>query len=70
MEGSFELLNPETLINRNPDFFTKFKIVIACNMGETNLVKLADILWKNDIHLVLCHSFGFVSEISTTLNLI
>ncbi|KAI8801063.1 hypothetical protein BJ742DRAFT_839107 [Cladochytrium replicatum] len=52
--------DPAELIAKKPDFFTQFSIVVACNLTETPLVELSEILWKAGIPLVVVRSYGFI----------
>lgn len=59
--GEYVDENVNQLIISNPQYFFHFSAVIVSGVNDTNAVlKLADILWKENIPLILCKSYGFL----------
>ena len=48
----------ESILKTNPEFFTEFAIVIATELSESDLLKLAEILWKSSTPLLVARSYG------------
>eukprot|EP01102_Stenamoeba_stenopodia_P002521 TRINITY_DN12358_c0_g1_i1.p1 TRINITY_DN12358_c0_g1~~TRINITY_DN12358_c0_g1_i1.p1 ORF type:complete len:528 (-),score=135.34 TRINITY_DN12358_c0_g1_i1:30-1613(-) len=60
VHGSFATEDPVSLINNNIEYFKSFSVVIASNLAEQPLLKLAAFLHKNNIPLVVARSYGFL----------
>ncbi|CAG8583865.1 9486_t:CDS:10 [Acaulospora morrowiae] len=52
--------DPVTIIETRPEYFLQFTIVIATEIPENSLLKLAEILWIAKIPLVVVRSVGFI----------
>lgn len=59
VSGDFVDENIESLLEINPDFFTTFSVVVACDIKEKVLVRLSALLWDLNIPFVFCRSVGF-----------
>lgn len=60
VKGEYIELDPKYLIERDINFFLRFSAVIVSTLDENILSKLAPFLWENNIHLVICVSYGLV----------
>lgn len=59
-KGNFEKKDPCVVIDKEPDFFKKFTLVVACNMGEKPLLKLSALCYENKIPLVILAAYGLL----------
>eukprot|EP01100_Stratorugosa_tubuloviscum_P003647 TRINITY_DN1888_c0_g1_i1.p1 TRINITY_DN1888_c0_g1~~TRINITY_DN1888_c0_g1_i1.p1 ORF type:complete len:521 (-),score=235.08 TRINITY_DN1888_c0_g1_i1:106-1668(-) len=59
--------DPEKLIAETPEFFTKFTVVIVCELNENSLRKLAEQLYNAQIPLVIVQTCGFVASLRLVL---
>ena len=50
----------EAILDRDPNFFEQFSIVIATNVPEKQLKRLAALLWDNNIPLLVGRAYGLV----------
>ncbi|CAM9964595.1 unnamed protein product, partial [Choristocarpus tenellus] len=50
-----------------PTFFLKFSLVVACQLAETALRKLACLCWENSIPLVYARSYGLLGHVRLVL---
>jgi len=53
----------DNLLEKCTTFFNAYQLVIVTNLPERSLLKLASILWENDIPLIICRCYGFVGYI-------
>ncbi|KAI9016001.1 hypothetical protein DFJ74DRAFT_679151 [Hyaloraphidium curvatum] len=60
VEGFFCEEDPVDLIEQKPDYFLQFTLVIATDLPQQPLLKLAATLWDAHIPLVVARSYGFV----------
>lgn len=60
VSGDFVEEHPEKLLETNRGFFTQFSLVIATNVCERTLLKLAANLWERNIPLLVCRCYGFI----------
>lgn len=51
------------VIERKPDFFQQFTLVIATDLPQEPLLKLANLLWIAKIPLMVARSYGFIGSI-------
>ncbi|KAM4722370.1 NEDD8-activating enzyme E1 regulatory subunit isoform 2-T3 [Rhinophrynus dorsalis] len=58
--GNYVPENPEDLLDREPSFFCRFTLVIATQLQESTLLRLAETLWDSNIPLLVCRVYGFV----------
>lgn len=58
--GNFISEDPNQLLDNDPSFFFKFTIVIATQLSESTLLRLAETLWNSNIPLLICRTYGFV----------
>jgi hypothetical protein len=52
--------DPEELINNSPEFFSKFSCVVATDLREAALLKLASYLWTKKIPLCVGRAYGMI----------
>ncbi|KAJ3163335.1 NEDD8-activating enzyme E1 regulatory subunit [Geranomyces variabilis] len=52
--------NPEAVIERSPEFFKQFTLVIATQISGKSLRRLADICWEQDVGLIIVQAHGLV----------
>ena len=50
--------NPMELISRSPEFFSAFSCVVATDLPEPALLKLASLLWEKKIPLCVARAYG------------
>ncbi|GAB1293533.1 NEDD8-activating enzyme E1 regulatory subunit [Apodemus speciosus] len=60
VSGSFVEESPENLLDNDPSFFCRFTIVVATQLLESTLLRLADVLWNSQIPLLICRTYGLV----------
>ncbi|KAJ3291041.1 NEDD8-activating enzyme E1 regulatory subunit [Borealophlyctis nickersoniae] len=53
--------DPVDLVENKPDFFLQYSIIIATQLPESALLKLADICWDANIPLVVVRTYGFLA---------
>ncbi|KAM9301535.1 NEDD8-activating enzyme E1 regulatory subunit [Gastrophryne carolinensis] len=58
--GNFVAEHPDQLLDSDPSFFNKFTVVIATQLPESTLLRLAETLWNASIPLLICRAYGFV----------
>ncbi|XP_013393468.1 NEDD8-activating enzyme E1 regulatory subunit isoform X2 [Lingula anatina] len=61
--GNFMEESPELLLERNPEFFDTFTIVVAVDLPERVLHKLSGHLWEKDIPLMVVRAYGLIGSI-------
>uniref|UniRef100_A0A8C9Q1I5 NEDD8-activating enzyme E1 regulatory subunit n=1 Tax=Spermophilus dauricus TaxID=99837 RepID=A0A8C9Q1I5_SPEDA len=52
--------SPENLLDNDPSFFCRFTVVVATQLHESTLLRLADVLWNSEIPLLICRTYGLV----------
>ncbi|CAM4543411.1 unnamed protein product [Lepidochelys olivacea] len=60
VSGNFVEESPDKLLDNDPSFFCRFNLVIATQLPESILVRLAEILWNSNIPLLVCRTYGLV----------
>ncbi|TEA38620.1 hypothetical protein DBR06_SOUSAS110545, partial [Sousa chinensis] len=60
VSGNFVEESPENLLDNDPSFFCRFTIVVATQLPESTLLRLADVLWSSQIPLLICRTYGLV----------
>ncbi|XP_034281249.1 NEDD8-activating enzyme E1 regulatory subunit [Pantherophis guttatus] len=58
--GNFVEENPDKLLDNDPSFFCRFNVVIATQLPESTLLRLADVLWNYNIPLLICRTYGLI----------
>ncbi|XP_073515270.1 NEDD8-activating enzyme E1 regulatory subunit [Phyllobates terribilis] len=58
--GDYVAENPEQLLDSDPSFFCKFTLVIATQLSESTLLRLAETLWNSNIPLLISRTYGFI----------
>lgn len=62
VKGDYVEEDVSQILERNPQFFTEFSVVIASLLNVPTLKKLGALLWKHEIPLVICLSYGFLGK--------
>lgn len=57
----------DQLLQNNPDYLTKFNVVIATAVNERTIISLSQKLWAFNIPLILCRSIGMIGTIRIQL---
>ncbi|XP_039359637.1 NEDD8-activating enzyme E1 regulatory subunit isoform X1 [Mauremys reevesii] len=60
VSGNFVEESPDKLLDNDPSFFCRFNLVVATQLPESILVRLAEILWNANIPLLVCRTYGLV----------
>uniref|UniRef100_A0A8D2P9M7 NEDD8-activating enzyme E1 regulatory subunit n=1 Tax=Zosterops lateralis melanops TaxID=1220523 RepID=A0A8D2P9M7_ZOSLA len=60
VSGSFVEESPEKLLDSDPSFFNRFNLVVATQLPESTLLRLAEVLWNSNIPLLVCRTYGLV----------
>ncbi|XP_063266591.1 NEDD8-activating enzyme E1 regulatory subunit isoform X1 [Prinia subflava] len=60
VSGNFVEESPEKLLDNDPSFFNRFNLVVATQLPESTLLRLADVLWNSNIPLLVCRTYGLV----------
>ncbi|GFR05999.1 NEDD8-activating enzyme E1 regulatory subunit [Trichonephila clavata] len=60
VRGEFVDESLECILQAEPNFFSKFTVVIATNLEEVILLKLADVLWEKGVPLLVCRVYGMI----------
>ncbi|RWS26649.1 NEDD8-activating enzyme E1 regulatory subunit-like protein [Leptotrombidium deliense] len=64
VRGDYVEESVESLLRTDPLFFKNFTVVIATSFwNEKTLVKLSELLWDENIPLLVCNSYGFIGYI-------
>ncbi|KAM4614145.1 NEDD8-activating enzyme E1 regulatory subunit isoform 2-T2 [Discoglossus pictus] len=58
--GNYVAESPDQLLDSDPSFFCRFTLVIATQLPESTLLRLAETLWDSNIPLLVCRAYGFV----------
>lgn len=58
VKGNFIDEDFETVLSTDVHFFSQFTVVIACDLHDSSLMKLSNILWKLPVPLILARSYG------------
>jgi len=62
-KGEYLEQDPVSLIENSPNYFKKFTLVIATEIPEIPLRKLAQVLWSERIPLVVVRAYGMIGYI-------
>ncbi|XP_057252564.1 NEDD8-activating enzyme E1 regulatory subunit isoform X2 [Pezoporus wallicus] len=60
VSGNYVEESPEVLLDNNPSFFNCFNLVVATQLSESMLLRLAELLWNSNIPLLVCRTYGLV----------
>uniref|UniRef100_A0A8V0XWP7 NEDD8-activating enzyme E1 regulatory subunit n=1 Tax=Gallus gallus TaxID=9031 RepID=A0A8V0XWP7_CHICK len=60
VSGNFVEESPETLLDNDPSFFNRFNLVVATQLSESTVLRLAELLWNSNIPLLICRTYGLV----------
>ncbi|XP_044275729.1 NEDD8-activating enzyme E1 regulatory subunit [Varanus komodoensis] len=60
VSGNFVEENPDKLLDNDPSFFCRFNVVIATQLPESTLLRLAEVLWNYSIPLLVCRTYGLI----------
>ncbi|XP_059680697.1 NEDD8-activating enzyme E1 regulatory subunit isoform X2 [Gavia stellata] len=60
VSGNFVEESPEKLLDNDPSFFNRFNLVVATQLPESTLLRLAELLWNSNIPLLVCRTYGLV----------
>uniref|UniRef100_A0A8C4N706 NEDD8-activating enzyme E1 regulatory subunit n=1 Tax=Eptatretus burgeri TaxID=7764 RepID=A0A8C4N706_EPTBU len=60
VSGSYIDKSVEELLEREPDFFHHFSVVVATQLPERPLLRLAEELWNCQIPLLICRTYGIL----------
>uniref|UniRef100_A0A8C0GQC6 NEDD8-activating enzyme E1 regulatory subunit n=1 Tax=Chelonoidis abingdonii TaxID=106734 RepID=A0A8C0GQC6_CHEAB len=60
VSGNFVEESPDKLLDNDPSFFCRFNLVVATQLPESILMRLAEILWNANIPLLVCRTYGLV----------
>uniref|UniRef100_A0A8B9SZI5 NEDD8-activating enzyme E1 regulatory subunit n=1 Tax=Anas platyrhynchos TaxID=8839 RepID=A0A8B9SZI5_ANAPL len=52
--------SPEKLLDNDPSFFNRFNLVVATQLPESTLLRLAELLWNSNVPLLVCRTYGLV----------
>eukprot|EP00735_Rhodelphis_limneticus_P003914 TRINITY_DN15455_c0_g1::TRINITY_DN15455_c0_g1_i1::g.30439::m.30439 TRINITY_DN15455_c0_g1::TRINITY_DN15455_c0_g1_i1::g.30439 ORF type:complete len:529 (+),score=98.44,sp/Q8VBW6/ULA1_MOUSE/47.86/2e-178,ThiF/PF00899.16/1.3e-09,ThiF/PF00899.16/8.6e+03,DUF4404/PF14357.1/0.91,DUF4404/PF14357.1/6.3e+03 TRINITY_DN15455_c0_g1_i1:109-1695(+) len=63
VNGSFLVDNVLSLLDKDPDYFNNFALVIASNLPERPLLRVAEVLWTRGIPLLHVRSYGLVASL-------
>uniref|UniRef100_A0A8B9F5L6 NEDD8-activating enzyme E1 regulatory subunit n=1 Tax=Amazona collaria TaxID=241587 RepID=A0A8B9F5L6_9PSIT len=58
VSGNYVEESPEVLLDNNPSFFNRFNLVVATQLSESVLLRLAELLWNSNIPLLVCRTYG------------
>lgn len=58
--GHFYQEKPVELLEKDPQLFKSFSVVIASRLSEHDLLKFDQFLWHHNIPLIVCDTFGFL----------
>uniref|UniRef100_A0A182PP46 Queuine tRNA-ribosyltransferase accessory subunit 2 n=1 Tax=Anopheles epiroticus TaxID=199890 RepID=A0A182PP46_9DIPT len=59
VNGDYVDEHVEQLIDGQPDFFRSFDVVVATSISERTIVRLSNVLWEQNIPLIVARSVGF-----------
>ena len=60
VKGNFIDRDFDAIVEMDANFFSKFSIVVACDLHSGNLIKLSNLLWKLSTPLVVARSYGLI----------
>uniref|UniRef100_A0A8C8E687 NEDD8-activating enzyme E1 regulatory subunit n=1 Tax=Otus sunia TaxID=257818 RepID=A0A8C8E687_9STRI len=60
VSGNFVEESPEKLLDNDPSFFSRFNLVVATQLPESTLLRLAELLWNSNVPLLVCRTYGLV----------
>lgn len=66
-QGKFRVADPADLVCTEPAFFLEFSLIIATQMSQAPLLRLAKICWDANIPLVVVRSYGFLGYLRLCL---
>lgn len=67
IKGDYIEEDIEDVVQANPDFFTKYTIVIATGLSQATLSRIARLLWCSSIPLLVSRSYGLLGFIRIAL---
>lgn len=53
----------DDVLDKNPEFFLSFTVVVATAVQENSLLRLAKLLWEHSTPLVVCQTYGLIGSI-------
>uniref|UniRef100_A0A182MK24 NEDD8-activating enzyme E1 regulatory subunit n=1 Tax=Anopheles culicifacies TaxID=139723 RepID=A0A182MK24_9DIPT len=59
VNGDYVDEHVEQLIDGQPDFFRSFDVVVATSISERTIVRLSNVLWEQNVPLIVARSVGF-----------
>ena len=62
VNGDFIDENVDAIIEKNPEFFKTFNIVVTCGISEKSTIALSNLLWEQNVPLIVCNSVGFLAS--------
>uniref|UniRef100_H2ZIZ4 NEDD8-activating enzyme E1 regulatory subunit n=1 Tax=Ciona savignyi TaxID=51511 RepID=H2ZIZ4_CIOSA len=68
VKGDYTEEDVNQLLNKNPQFFYSFEVVIVSALDGATQRKLAELLWERKIPLVICYSYGFTGYLRIVVN--
>uniref|UniRef100_A0A8D0G203 NEDD8-activating enzyme E1 regulatory subunit n=1 Tax=Sphenodon punctatus TaxID=8508 RepID=A0A8D0G203_SPHPU len=60
VSGNFVEESPDKLLDNDPLFFCRFSVVVATQLPESTLLRLAEVLWESNIPLLVCRTYGLI----------
>lgn len=67
VKGNFVDEDFEIVLSADANYFSKFSVVIASDLHETNLLKLSEVLWKSCTPLIVARSYGLIGHVRIAL---
>lgn len=61
VNGDFIDENVDAIIEKNPEFFKTFNVVVTSGLSEKSTIALSNLLWEQNVPLIVCKSVGFVA---------
>ena len=62
VNGDFIDENVDAIIKDNPEFFKSFNVVVTSGIGEKSTIALSNLLWEQNVPLIVCNSVGFIAS--------
>ncbi|CAM9513780.1 unnamed protein product [Pylaiella littoralis] len=67
VKGEYVHEDPDSQMNKDPAFFSKFSLVIASQLHEATLRKMASLCWENSVPFLHVRSYGFLGHVRLAL---
>lgn len=59
--------DPSTIVDNDPEFFSKFAVVVCSRVSEKDMLKIGNLLWRKNIPMVITDNIGYLGYLRVVL---